>query len=134
LTVTVNELRVSGQLLQLTWTVSNTSTGDKTWSVNQFFSNQVTDPTGSGAQSKDRESDTYSADGVYLLDTAGAKRYLVARDQTGVCACTAGLLATRVDPGASLTFTATFKAPPADVSTMRVVIPHVRPFDLAVQR
>jgi hypothetical protein len=51
-------------------------------------------------------------DGISLIDTVNAKRYLVARDSNGECVCDRGLSGQFVDVDAPLLLSATFGAPP----------------------
>ncbi|HEX2805669.1 MAG TPA: hypothetical protein VHN80_05830 [Kineosporiaceae bacterium] len=134
LSVALTQVRVLGQLLQVSFTVTNTTPPPDRgsgWQVNTFFSNGINDalaPDFGGP-------DSTSIDGVYLLDPKNAKRYLVARDPNGLCACTGNTGAIFVKAGTPVTFTSTFKAPPPDVTTMTVVIPKLPPFEnIAVQR
>jgi hypothetical protein len=133
LSVALTEVRVLGQLLQVSFTVRNmTPAADAGigWTVGTFFSNGTQDAVGVKANS----ADFSTIDGVYVLDPKNAKRYLVARDPRGVCACT-GTSSTYVKGGTPVTFTGTFKAPPPDVATVTVVIPKVAPFEnVPVQR
>lgn len=70
--------------------------------------------------------DYYSVGGVHLLDPVGKKKYLVVRDSANNCLCS--------DKVPSITKSkvslwAKFPAPPDDVKTVTVVIPHFAPFD-----
>jgi len=67
-------------------------------------------------------------DGITLVDSRGAKRYLVARDSRGVCVCDTALGSTFLDPQTSLVLSATFAAPPAGVKAIDVVIPRFGAF------
>jgi hypothetical protein len=65
--------------------------------------------------------------GVYLIDGANKKRYLVMRDSDGKCICTDTL--TDVGPKGSVTVWAKFPAPPDDVAKMTAVVPLFLPLD-----
>ena len=67
--------------------------------------------------------ESWTVDGVSLVDAANRKRYLVARDSEGVCVCDNELLSISVMPGSPVVLSATFGAPPADVEAVDVVIP-----------
>jgi hypothetical protein len=132
LRVAVNELRASGQLMQLTFTVTNTEPESVTgnWQVGTFFADGVYQAEGTNVATLDG----LSVDGVYLVDPANAKRYLVARTPDHVCVCTTNTSTVFVGPGQSVPLTATFKAPPPEVTTLRVQIPKAPAFDVPVQR
>jgi hypothetical protein len=68
------------------------------------------------------DADFFAADGLQLVEGKHAKLYLVASDGQGECVCSrdlASALMTRVP----LLVSATFAAPPADVSTVAVRVP-----------
>jgi hypothetical protein len=132
LRISLNRLTVSGELLQLTFSVTNTGAPEKghKFQVAQFFADGV-----SQTDSAFSTADAFTVDGVYLLDPKNAKRYLVARNANRVCVCSGHLSDTFIGAGTTNTFSATFKAPPADVTTMTVVIPKTAPFEnVPVQR
>ncbi|MEU6729435.1 hypothetical protein ABZ917_37530 [Nonomuraea wenchangensis] len=65
-----------------------------------------------------------TVDGVFLVDVKNAKKHLVAMDSEGKCVCSRiGALFLKEDDKA--VFSATFAAPPADVSSVDVHIPNV---------
>jgi hypothetical protein len=64
--------------------------------------------------------------GAYLLDAANAKKYLVVRDSDGQCVCS-GI--DSVPPGESLNLWATYPAPPAEVTTVTVIVPQFEPLE-----
>jgi hypothetical protein len=133
LRITVNQLRVTGQLMQLAFTVTNTSPSGADpigWQVGTFFSDglNTATPNLSGA-------DADSVDGVMLTDPVNAKRYLVARTPDQLCVCSQNTGATFIADGTSVTLTAIFQAPPQSVTSMTVNIPDTPPFvDVPVQR
>ena len=65
--------------------------------------------------------------GIYLIDGANKKRYLVMRDTEGKCLCTDSL--TKVGAMNSVTIWAKFAAPPATVMTVSAVVPTFLPLD-----
>ncbi|MFI6817836.1 hypothetical protein ACIBG7_35965 [Nonomuraea sp. NPDC050328] len=68
-------------------------------------------------------SDTPDADGLYLVDKKNAKKHLVAKDVQGACACTANTESVAINTGQKVVFTASFAAPPEDVTKVDVYIP-----------
>lgn len=64
-----------------------------------------------------------------------ARRYLTGRDKDARCACSSGLGLANLEPGGEAVLEAQYKALPADVTTVDVVIPHVGGFrDVPVTR
>jgi hypothetical protein len=63
-----------------------------------------------------------------MIDPAGRKKYLVARDSEGNCVCSNKLSDTFVHPGAPVTLQATLTAPPPNVKKVDVLVPHVKTF------
>ncbi len=130
--VALNSVAVNGDLMTVTLTATNTSDekNDK-WQVTGFFSNGVSD----AEDNTKSYAESGSADGVYVLDTTNAKRYLVGRGPDGMCACSVDLGDVFVTPGQSTAISATFKAPPADVTSVTVVVPNIAPFtNVAIDR
>lgn len=76
---------------------------------------------------KDRRSDYGSMGGVTLIDEANKKKYFVVRDSEGQCVCSRGLKDQK--PGETRNLWARFPAPPDDVATVSVVVPHFSPMD-----
>jgi hypothetical protein len=64
-----------------------------------------------------------AADGVQLVDGKHAKLYLVASDGKGNCACSRDLSGVFLSNNTPVLISATFAAPPADVSTVDVRVP-----------
>jgi hypothetical protein len=64
--------------------------------------------------------------GIYLLDQANKKKYLVVRDTDGNCVC-ATMAA--VEKGKTENLWATYPAPPADTQKVTVVVPTFEPID-----
>jgi hypothetical protein len=71
--------------------------------------------------------DTHSSDGVALIDAAGKKKYLVVRDSDNHCLCSANIR--DLKPKTRVNLWAKFPAPPANVQTVTVDIPHFQPMD-----
>ena len=117
----ITELRRSGSTTALTFelTVGEPRAGEDEPSaqVGTTFDDGVGEATGGKGQ------DSFTLDGVSLVDAENRKRHLVARDSEGVCVCDGGLSGTFVKPGAPVVLSATFGAPPADVDAVDVVIP-----------
>lgn len=66
----------------------------------------------------------FDAGGISLLDPVGLQRYLVLRDTQEGCLCSVfGNGVTSVEPGARLYISASFPAPPADVTAVTVETP-----------
>jgi len=83
---------------------------------------------GVGELAEGSGGDTSTLDGVSLIDSENRRRYLVARDSEGVCVCDGNLSGAFVEAGAPLLMSATFGAPPEDVSTVDLVIPQFGSF------
>jgi len=121
--VDINELRVEGQVTRLTFTARNLApvvagqTSDR-WQIGTFFNDGVTQTKSGGAP-----DDAFSVDGVYLLDSAGAKRYLAARNAAHGCVCSGDLSNTFVSPASGVVLTTLFAALPADVDSVDVDVP-----------
>lgn len=105
-------LRRTGNLALLRFTATNTTPGtaedtDKEWTVGD-------DLGSSGGE--------YSVDGVYLIDPAHSKKYPTATDSADDCVCS---MTQGVDivPTQSREFSATYAAPPPEVSTVDVYVP-----------
>jgi hypothetical protein len=119
--VAVTELRRSGDLLVLSFTVSNLSE-DQQLEIFEMFEDGV------------EQGESFYAgggrtvDGVFLVDPVNRKRHLVARDTENRCVCSGDLLKVKVAPGQSTTLSATFGAPPQNVRTMDVTIPQAGTF------
>jgi hypothetical protein len=88
-------------------------------------SDQQVHLSGGDYTSGDNKFSTIS--GVYLLDAANKKKYLVVRDADDHCVCSTDLK--NLDPKASITLWAKFPAPPLDVQKVSISIPHFSPID-----
>jgi hypothetical protein len=109
----VTQLKVSNGTVMLRFTVANDSTTDV--SNDSFTDTNVSGP------------DYHSVSGVYLLDTANKKKYLVVYDTENHCVCSRGIDYVRSKK--SLNFWAKFPAPPDNVTTIGIVVPHFVPMD-----
>jgi hypothetical protein len=69
------------------------------------------------------DSTSFAADGLQVIDGKNAKLYLVASDGKGQCLCSRGLAGVFLQGKAPVLFSATFAAPPADVTQVDVRIP-----------
>ena len=128
LEVTLNEVKVDGQVMTVTWGARNVGTGSDSWQVASFFSDGIFAHRPDDTTVPLASEISGPADGVFVLDTTNAKRYLPARDAQGNCVCSLNGSGTFVKPGQMTLFQAVFKAPPADVSTVTVSIPHAGTF------
>lgn len=137
--VTLNSVVVDAAMMTVTWTARNA--GQQPWIVGDyFFAGYYFDSAkGSTGASPNvgralAQSDG-QADGVYVLDRAHARRYLTGRDKDARCACSGGLAMASLEPGGEAVLQAQYQAPPADVTSVDVVIPNVGSFrDVAVTR
>ena len=71
--------------------------------------------------------DWHSVDGVYLLDNAGKKKYLVVRDSDQHCVCSRDIQ--DLPPKTAGSYWAKFPAPPDNVEKVGIVVPHFIPMD-----
>jgi hypothetical protein len=117
----ITDLVRSGSTTALTFelSVAETRAGETEASaqIAQTFDDGLAEATGGKGQ------DSFTADGISLIDATNGKRYLVARDSGGVCVCDGNLASRFVEPAAPTGLSATFGAPPADVESVDVVIP-----------
>jgi len=115
----ITELSRSGKTVALTVSVTNLGRGDT--------SLYIQDQLGDGISEDGNADDAF--DGVSLLDTKNARRYLVARDANGSCVCDTNLgITLDTDAGQSVSLSATFGAPPDDVRTLNVHVPRFGTF------
>lgn len=68
-----------------------------------------------------------SADGIYLVDVTGKKKYEVVRDSNKSCLCSQNVGS--VSAKSSANVWAKFPAPPDSVQKIGVVVPHFMPMD-----
>jgi hypothetical protein len=113
-TLTMYPVVRSGTTSSVNFTLS--STGEEGGKL------QVADMLSDG----DYESSDFSghaADGLSLVDTKNSKLYLVASDGKGTCLCSRQLAGVFLSENLPVVFSATFGAPPSDVTTVDVRIP-----------
>lgn len=120
-TVTFNSVVADEEAMTVTFGVTNNE-DSATTNVSSAFANGISD-----AEGGEHNPDLNSVDGVTVV-TSEPKRYLVGRSENGLCACSSNL-PTSIAPGKTMTFTATFAAPPAEVDTVDVTIPQVGAFE-----
>jgi hypothetical protein len=109
----VTELKASDSSVTLRFTIRNDGDGD-------FNPDSLADD-------KIEHSDRQSISGVYLLDQANKKKYLVIYDTNHLCICSRE--SHDVHPKTSANFWAKFPPVPADVAKIGVVVPHFVPMD-----
>jgi hypothetical protein len=114
LRVEVTELKRAGNIVTLKFMLINES------SEAFSFEYGLGDPAMSAA-------DYNAIGGVHLIDNEGRKKYQVIRDANQNCVCSKGL--GPVQPEARMTLWARFPAPPPEVETVSVMIPHFIPMD-----
>jgi hypothetical protein len=107
----VQDLKVANGVATLRFTVTNES--DK-----QLHYNTMVDPSGGEAG---------SVDGIYLVDAANKKKYLVVKDADKHCLCSRNL--EHFPSKSSANLWAKFPAPPDSVQKVGVVVPHFIPMD-----
>ena len=113
----VMSLQRSGSLASLTLRLTNTQPRDNGLNTGT----NVRDMFG-------RRRFDASTDGIVLLDTTNGKSYPVARDDAGNCICDGSLNGNSVGNGQSTRLSATFGAPPPNVRTVSVFVPHFGTF------
>ncbi|HET8537226.1 MAG TPA: hypothetical protein VFL73_08620 [Solirubrobacteraceae bacterium] len=117
----ITHLDRTGEITSLTVKLSN---DNSFWAdIDDIFDDGDTQPI----RNSDSNENGYSVDGIYLLDRAHGQKYLVARDPDGRCICDTGLEGRRVADG-SITLSATYGAPPPNVTAVDVVVPHFGTF------
>jgi hypothetical protein len=75
----------------------------------------------------DSTPDYHTVDGVYLLDGANKKKYLVVRDSDKHCLCSRNV--EDIPPKGTANFWAKFPPLPDNVEKVSVVVPHFTPMD-----
>ncbi len=126
LQVDLNEVRVSGQVMTVTYTMRNLLPGSSPagrWQIAEFLDDGLSEKLADGSSELGLTSD-----GVYVVDSAAAKRYLVARDTEGRCVCSSDLSNAFVGPGQGMVLTGVFGAPPASTTKVDVYVPHAGSF------
>jgi hypothetical protein len=100
--------------------------GSKSLEIADLFSDGEYQDLTTNESGGQEESDVF--DGIALIDPEGGKKYLVARDETGLCVCSNTLLFKTAKPGAPVSLQATLSAPPPEVTTVDVVVPNLETF------
>lgn len=119
LEISLREVRSGTGAMTVTFSATNRSTTGKAWDIWDFFSDGITQVEGDG---------DWTADGVAVIDTTAAKRYLPARSADHHCMCSQGLLDTTVGPDQTVYLSAVYQGLPPDVTTVSVEIPHAGVF------
>ena len=112
------ELRVyplarSGELAVLNFTLTLPRSAEQSFGLASLFTDHNSDVG---------DSTSFAIDGVQLTDTANGQLYLVASDGEGNCVCSINLGAS-LEPGDTKAFSATYAAPPEDVTDVNVSFP-----------
>ena len=139
----LNQERVSGELMSVLFTVTNT--GDSRWQITssldsgefRIFLSGGDAGEGSGTEGEaegDEDDDLAkidggTTDGVIVTDDANGMVYRAAYDNGGNCLCSSNLSSSFVEQDKSLLLNTRFAAPPKDVETVTVQIPHFGTFD-----
>lgn len=113
LELSVYPITRSGELAVLNFTVSLPASAEDSYNLSDVFG----DSNGDAG-----DASSWTVDGVQLTDPANGKLYLVASDGNGNCVCS-NLLGQAITPGDTRTFTATYAAPPTDVTSVNVSFP-----------
>jgi hypothetical protein len=117
----ITHLERSGETTSLSIKLTNE---DTLWAnVDDIFDDGETQPI----RNSDSRENGSSVDGIYLLDRAHGQKYLVARDPDGRCICDSGLAGRRVAEG-TISLSATYGAPPPNVTAVDVVVPRFGTF------
>jgi len=115
LRVDVTGLTRTGRLITLDWTITMLQPGSQDWYPGTKMS----------ANQAGLSVDDYSVSGVSLVDPVNVKRYLVATsggsgaDDPGDCVCSTASSGT-LQAGDAVSFSATFTAPPPEVTEVNV--------------
>jgi hypothetical protein len=117
-TLSILSLKRSGATVELTFELTLDKTASQHAQVAGAFDDgeyeKVTSPGASGL------SGVNTLDGIFLIDTADAKKYPVARDSYNQCVCDINLANTFVDAGAPVLLSATFGAPPSNAVNVSI--------------
>jgi hypothetical protein len=113
LSLQVHELKVSNGTVMLKFSIANDG-------------NAAFDPDTLADHSVDK-ADYHSVSGIYLIDAANKKKYLVIYDTGHLCICSRETHNIEAKTGANLW--ARFPAPPDSVTKIGIVVPHFVPMD-----
>jgi hypothetical protein len=113
----VTELkRVSGDMVNLKFTITNTGTDEVVISAHYI------------AEASLGNKDQGTPGAITLMDPVNKKKYLVVRDKnTGECVCSKNF--GNMKAGAKVNLWAKFPAPPADVKKIGIIVPNFAPMD-----
>lgn len=112
-------LRRNGDVVVLNLTLTNL--GEDRWQISADLDDGTTNGIEGGVV--DQDPARYSVDGISLVDGVNGKRHLVARDERGYCVCSTALSGVFLEAGGVVVLSATFAAPPDDVTAMDVEVP-----------
>ena len=112
-TLQVKELKVSNGAVMLKFSIAND--GDGPFDPDTLADKDVKGP------------DYHSISGVYLIDVANKKKYLVMYDTANQCVCSRGTHNIAAKSSANLW--AKFPAPPDNVQKIGIVVPHFVPIE-----
>lgn len=115
------------QIVHLDREGSTTSLGLRLTSratLGPYVSNRLDDGVTQPVRNSDSQENGSSLDGIYLIDRTHGEKYLVARDADNRCICDSELGDTRLTNLGPLHLSATFGAPPDDVTAVDVFVPH----------
>ena len=125
LEVAVRQVSSGTGAMTVTFSVTNRSTSGTTWWANSFFDDGV---------NQYPQDNRWTVDGMAVIDTTNAKRYLPARTADHQCMCSANT-STSISPDQTIYLSATYQAVPAEVTKVSVDIPHAGVFaDVPVTR
>lgn len=123
--ITLNQVIVQGGVTTLSYSIANESRTDDLAIRSALNDGAIQRIPGTD---KPVRGDIWAADGVYLVDGLNMRRYLPARDSSGVCVCTGNLHSATIDPGSTMGLTAVFRAIPPEVSVVDVFVPRAGMF------
>lgn len=123
--LTIYAVSRADRLITVNFSLTLDASAAEKFQVSDFFADENYDAS---------DGEGHSVDGVQVLDTKNAKLHQVASDGAEHCVCSRGLSAAFIAPGQTMLFTATYGAPPEDVTTVDLQVPHFGTFsDVPVQ-
>ncbi|WP_372698277.1 hypothetical protein [Arthrobacter sp. JSM 101049] len=125
--ITLNSVSADAGTMTVNFSLTNNKEKGNV-QVSDLFANGINETDEEAGGNDVRQADAFSVDGVYVI-TPEKKRYLVGRGENQVCACSSSLAGTFVNEGQTMTFSAVFAAPPADVKSVDVHIPTAGAFE-----
>lgn len=128
----LNRVSVSGEVMSVLFTVTNI--GSKKWQIASSLDSGEFSVSLSGNDGDDSDEDLQdikggTTDGVTVTDDANGVVYRAAYDSSGHCLCSSDLSSSFLEKDGSLLLNTKFAAPPEDVETVSVDIPHFGSFD-----